>query len=301
MNAARLTCTGEKVIIMISALVDPFTFAFMQRGLVASLIVGIICSLIGCFVVIRSMAFLGDAMAHAILPGIAIAYILGSSLISGALIAAVVIALGIGFLSKQAKIKEDTAIGILFTAALAVGIAIMSTIRTFAIDLTHILFGNILGISNKDLIFIAAMGGVILILLIIFFKEFMIISFDPVFAFTQKIPVNFFNNFLLILLSLTIVISIQAVGVVLVTAMLVTPGAAAYLISKKLKQMMFISAGFGMLSSVAGLYLSYYANIASGSAIVLSATAIFLLVFLFSPSKGLLIKKIKSSVRRNQV
>jgi len=286
---------------MISALVDPFTFAFMQRGLVASLIVGIICSLIGCFVVIRSMAFLGDAMAHAILPGIAIAYILGSSLISGALIAAVVIALGIGFLSKQAKIKEDTAIGILFTAALAVGIAIMSTIRTFAIDLTHILFGNILGISNKDLIFIAAMGGVILILLIIFFKEFMIISFDPVFAFTQKIPVNFFNNFLLILLSLTIVISIQAVGVVLVTAMLVTPGAAAYLISKKLKQMMFISAGFGMLSSVAGLYLSYYANIASGSAIVLSATAIFLLVFLFSPSKGLLIKKIKSSVRRNQV
>jgi len=286
---------------MINALIDPFTFAFMQRGLVASLIVGIICSLIGCFVVIRSMAFLGDAMAHAILPGIAIAYILGSSLISGALIAAVVIALGIGFLSKQAKIKEDTAIGILFTAALAVGIAIMSTIRTFAIDLTHILFGNILGISNKDLIFIAAMGGVILILLIIFFKEFMIISFDPVFAFTQKIPVNFFNNFLLILLSLTIVISIQAVGVVLVTAMLVTPGAAAYLISKKLKQMMFISAGFGILSSVAGLYLSYYANIASGSAIVLSATAIFLLVFLFSPGKGLLIKKIKSSVRRSRI
>jgi ABC-type Mn2+/Zn2+ transport system permease subunit len=289
-----------KVIIMISWLIDPFTFAFMQRGLIAALIVGIICSLIGCFVVIRSMAFLGDAMAHAILPGIAIAYILGSSLIAGALIAAVVIALGIGFLSKQAKIKEDTAIGILFTAALAVGIAIMSTIRTFAIDLTHILFGNILGVSYKDVIFVAALGGVILVLLIIFFKEFMIISFDPVFAFTQKIKVNFFNNFLLILLSLTIVISIQTVGVVLVTAMLVTPGAAAYLISKKLKHMMFISAGFGILSSIAGLYLSYYANIASGSAIVLSATVIFLVVFLFSPGKGLLIKKIKSFVRKRQ-
>jgi len=286
---------------MISALIDPFTFAFMQRGLIAALIVGIICSLIGCFVVIRSMAFLGDAMAHAILPGIAIAYILGSSLISGALIAAVVIALGIGFLSKQAKIKEDTAIGILFTAALAIGIAIMSTIRAFAIDLTHILFGNILGVSNKDVIFVAAMGGVILILLIIFFKEFMIISFDPVFAFTQKIRVNFFNNFLLILLSLTIVISIQTVGVVLVTAMLVTPAAAAYLISRKLKQMMFISAGFGILSSIAGLYLSYYANIASGSAIVLSATAIFLVVFLFSPGKGLLIKKIRSFTRNRQI
>ena len=286
---------------MISAIIDPFAFAFMQRGLIASLIVGIICSLIGCFVVIRSMAFLGDAMAHAILPGIAIAYILGSSLISGALVAAVVIALGIGFLSKQAKIKEDTAIGILFTAALAVGIAIMSTIRTFAVDLTHILFGNILGVSSKDVIFVAAMGGAILVLLIIFFKEFMIISFDPVFAFTQKIPVNFFNNFLLILLSLTIVISIQIVGVVLVTAMLVTPGATAYLISKRLKHMMFISAGFGILSSVAGLYLSYYANIASGSAIVLSATAIFLIVFLFSPGKGLLVKKIKSFARKKPV
>ena len=301
MNAAPLTSISMKGLTMISAIIDPFTFAFMQRGLIAALIVGIICSLIGCFVVIRSMAFLGDAMAHAILPGIAIAYILGSSLILGALIAAVIIALGIGFLSKQAKIKEDTAIGILFTAALAVGIAIMSTIRAFAIDLTHILFGNILGVSNKDVIFVALMGGIILILLIIFFKEFMIISFDPVFAFTQKIRVNFFNNFLLILLSLTIVISIQTVGVVLVTAMLVTPGAAAYLISRKLKQMMFISAGFGILSSIAGLYLSYYANISSGSAIVLSATVIFLVVFLFSPGKGLLIKKIKSFARSRQV
>ena len=158
MNAVPLTSISMKGLAMISALIDPFTFAFMQRGLIAALIVGIICSLIGCFVVIRSMAFLGDAMAHAILPGIAIAYILGSSLILGALIAAVIIALGIGFLSKQAKIKEDTAIGILFTAALAVGIAIMSTIRAFAIDLTHILFGNILGVSNKDVIFVAVMG-----------------------------------------------------------------------------------------------------------------------------------------------
>jgi ABC-type Mn2+/Zn2+ transport system permease subunit len=300
MSAALLISIKTKVVLMFSWIINPFTFAFMQRGLIAALIVGIICSLIGCFVVIRSMAFLGDAMAHAILPGIAIAYKLGSSLISGALVAAIIIALGIGFLSKQAKIKEDTAIGILFTAALAAGIAIMSTIRTFAIDLTHILFGNILGVSSKDVIFVAALGAAILILLIIFFKEFMIISFDPVFAYTQKIKVNFFNNFLLILLSLTIVISIQVVGVVLVTAMLVTPGAAAYLISKKLKHMMFISAGIGILSSISGLYLSYYANIASGSAIVLSATAIFISVFLFSPGKGLLIKKIKSFVRNRK-
>ncbi|MCE5330097.1 metal ABC transporter permease, partial [bacterium] len=237
-------------------LIEPFTYSFMQRGLLAAIIVGIICSIIGCFVVIRSMAFLGDAMAHSILPGIAIAYIIGGNLFLGALIAAVVVALGIGFLSKQAKIKEDTAIGILFTAALAAGIAIMSTIRTFAVDLTHILFGNILGVNNKDIIFVAILGSLILILTAVFYKEFMIISFDPVFAYTQKIKVNFFNNLLLIMISFAIVISIQIVGVVLVAAMLVTPAAAAFLISKRLKNMMFISAGFGVLASISGLYLS---------------------------------------------
>jgi len=279
---------------MISWLTEPFLHPFMQRGLIVAIIVGIVCSIIGCFVVIRSMAFLGDALAHAILPGIAIAYILGGNLFTGALIAAVAVALGIGFLSRQAKIKEDTAIGILFTAALAVGIAIMSTIRTFAVDLSHILFGNILGVNYTDIIFVSVLGILILLLLFIFYKEFMIISFDPVFAYTRKIKVNFFNNLLLVMLSLTIVISIQTVGVVLVAAMLVTPGATAYLISKRLKNMMFISALFGILSSLAGLYLSYYANIASGAAIVICATAIFLFVFLFSPNKGLLIRKLRN-------
>lgn len=294
MNAIRQTSLEAKEYPMIKWLIEPFTYSFMQRGLLSAVIIGMICSVIGCFVVIRSMAFLGDAMAHSILPGIAIAYIIGANIFLGALIAAIIIALGIGFLSKQAKIKEDTAIGILFTAALAAGIAIMSTIRTFAVDLTHILFGNILGVSNKDIVFIAVLGGLILALIALFYKEFMIISFDPVFAYTQKIKVDFFNNLLLVMISFTIVISIQIVGVVLVAAMLVTPGAAAFLISKRLKNMMFISAGFGVLASVSGLYLSYYANIASGSSIVLCVTAIFLIIFLFSPSKGIFVRKIRN-------
>lgn len=294
MNAIRQTSIEAKEHPMIKWLIEPFTYSFMQRGLFSAVIIGIICSVIGCFVVIRSMAFLGDAMAHSILPGIAIAYIIGANIFLGALIAAIIIALGIGFLSRQAKIKEDTAIGILFTAALAAGIAIMSTIRTFAVDLTHILFGNILGVSNKDIVFIAVLGGLILVLIALFYKEFMIISFDPIFAYTQKIKVDFFNNLLLVMISFTIVISIQIVGVVLVAAMLVTPGAAAFLISKRLKNMMFISAGFGVLASISGLYLSYYANIASGSSIVLCVTAIFLIIFLFSPGKGILVRKIRN-------
>jgi len=279
-------------------IIEPFTHSFMQRGLIVALIVGIVCSIIGCFIVIRSMAFLGDALAHSILPGIAIAYIVKGNLFIGALIAAIVVSFGIGFLSKHPNIKEDTAIGILFTAAFAVGIAIMSTIKTFATDLSHILFGNILGVGFSDIIFVLVIAVIILLILFLFYKEFMIISFDPIFAYTRKIKVNFFNYLLLVMISLTIVISIQTVGVVLVAAMLVTPSATAYLISKRLKNMMIFSALFGILSSIIGLYLSYFANIASGAAIVICSTTIFLIVFLFSPSKGLLIKKLKKTLSK---
>ena len=159
---------------MLSWLLTPFTYEFMQRGLIASIIVGIICSVIGCYVVIRSMAFMGDAMAHAILPGVAIAYILNGSLTLGALVASIVIALGIGQLSKQGRLKEDTAIGILFSAFLALGILIISSIRTYAVDLSHILFGNILGVSRNDLIFTAVAGFIILLFIFILILSYLI-------------------------------------------------------------------------------------------------------------------------------
>ena len=272
---------------MIAWLLEPLTYSFMQRGFVAALIVGVLCSIVGCYVVLRSMAFLGDALAHAILPGVAIAYLLQINLVVGALGAGILVALGIGFFSRQGTLKEDTAIGILFTAALAVGVALISTIRSYATDLTHIMFGNILGISASDLWVIGGVSVAILIAVFIFYRPFLVLSFDPILAVTLRLPVQLLRNLLLILVALSIVVSIQAVGVALAAAMLVTPAATAYLLTRRLAPMMLISSCLGAVSSLAGLYISYYANIASGSAVVLTATGLFLLAFFFAPERGI--------------
>jgi ABC-type Mn2+/Zn2+ transport system permease subunit len=232
------------------------------------------------------MAFLGDALAHAILPGVAIAYLFGGNLLIGALVAAVVVALIIGFFSRGGVIREDTAIGILFAAALSLGVALISSIRTFAVDLTHILFGNILGVSPEDLLLVGLLSGLVLVILLALYRPFLVISFDPVLAKTLRLPAEGLRNLMLILLAVTIVVSMQTVGIGLVAAMLVTPAAAAYLLTRRLPTMMAVSALIGAASSVMGLYLSYYLNIASGAAIVLVATGFFLLAFFFSPRRG---------------
>jgi manganese/iron transport system permease protein len=271
---------------MLSWLVSPLTYAFMQRGLLASLMVGMLCAIIGCYVILRSMAFLGDAMAHAVLPGIAVAYLLKGNLMVGAVAAAVAVALGIGFFSRQGAVKEDTAIGILFAAALSLGVALISSIRTYAVDLTHILFGNVLGVSAGDLWLTAGLGILVLAAIAFFYKEFLVISFDPTLAATLRLRVGLFRNLMLVLLALTVVVSLQAVGVGLVSAMLVTPAATASLLTRRLPAMMAVSAAIGAFSSIVGLYLSYYVSIASGAAIVLVATGVFFIVFLFAPGKG---------------
>jgi ABC-type Mn2+/Zn2+ transport system permease subunit len=273
---------------MIEWLLMPLTYNFMQRGMVASVIVGVLCAVVGCYVVLRSMAFLGDAMAHAILPGVAIAYLLKGELLVGALVAAIVVALAIGLLTCQGALKEDTAIGILFAGALALGVALISTIKTYAVDLTHILFGNVLGVSETDLLLTGGLAVIVLATIVLLFKEFLVVSFDPVLAATLRLPTELLRNVLLILLALTIVVSMQTVGVGLVAAMLVTPAATAYLLTRRLAPMMLIAAGLGAFSSVAGLYASFYINIASGAAVVLIATLIFLVAFLFAPRQGVL-------------
>lgn len=269
-----------------SLLTTPLAYEFMQRGLLASLIVGVLCAVIGCYVVLRGMAFLGDAMAHAILPGVAVAYLLRGNLLIGAAVAAVIVALGIGYFARSGAVKEDTAIGILFAAALALGVLLISTIKTYAVDLTHILFGNVLGVSPQDLYATAGLALVVLVAIILLYKEFLVVSFDPVLAATLRLPAQALSNLLLVLLALTIVVSLQTVGVGLVAAMLVTPGATAYLLARRLSTMMLIAAGVGAFSSVTGLYLSFYLNVASGAAVVLVTTAVFLLVFLFAPRRG---------------
>lgn len=258
----------------------------MQRGFLAALLVGVLCSVVGVYIVLRGMAFLGDALAHAILPGVAIAYLLGGNLILGAFVASIAVAIGIGFFSNEGTIKEDTAIGILFSAAFALGVALISSIRTYAVDLSHILFGNVLGVSVNDLIFTAVLTVVILIIVAVNYKQFMVISFDPILATMMRLPVQFLRYLMLVMLGLTVVVSIQTVGVGLAAAMLVTPAASAYLLTRRLSSMMIVSAIIGAISSLVGLYISYYINIASGSAIVLTATFIFMLAFAFSPRRS---------------
>jgi len=267
-------------------LFDPLSYEFMQRGLLASVIVGVLCAVMGTYVVLRGMAFLGDAMAHAILPGVAIAYILRGDLLVGAGVAAVVIALSIGFFSREGTVKEDTAIGILFAAALSLGVALISTMQTYAVDLSHILFGNVLGVSSSDLLLIGGLSFLILLAVAVFYKQFLVISFDPVLAATLRLPAELLRNLMLVLLALTVVVSLQTVGVSLAAAMLVTPAATAYLLTRRLWPMMLVSASIGGLSSVVGLYLSYYLNIVSGSSIVLTATLFFLLAFLWKRVKS---------------
>ncbi len=260
-----------------SVLFEPLTYAFMQRGLFASVMVGILCAVMGTYVVLRGMAFLGDALAHAILPGVAVAYIFKGDLLIGAGIAAVAVALIVGIFTKDGAVKEDTAIGILFAAALSLGVALISAMQTYAVDLSHILFGDVLGVGASDLWLIGGLSLAILSATILLYKPFLVVSFDPILAATLRLPVDLLRNVMLVLLALTVVVSLQTVGVSLAAAMLITPAATAYLLTRRLLPMMFVSAAIGALSSIVGLYLSYYLNIVSGSAIVLTATLFFLL------------------------
>jgi len=260
-------------------LVAPLQYPFMVRGLLAAVMVGVVCAVVGTYVVLRGMAFFGDALAHSILPGVAVGYLVGGGargpLFWWALGTAVLASLGIGAISKQTKVREDTATGIIFAGAFALGIALISTARSYTVDLTHFLFGDVLGVSGGDLALIAIFGGIVLLTVTAFYKEFLVLSFDPVFAATMRLPARFFESLLLALIAVTIVVSLQTVGVALMVAMLVTPAATAYLLTKRVLPMMALAAVIAAVSGVVGLYLSYYIGIASGAAIVLTCTACF--------------------------
>ena len=264
---------------LFSLLLEPLNYAFMVRGILAALMVGAVCALVGTYVVLRGMAFFGDALAHAILPGIAAGYLIGGGarepLFWGALLAAVISSIGIGAVSKMTNLRQDTAIGIVFAGMFALGIALISTVRSYSVDLAHFLFGDVLGVSNGDLVRIAVLGGLVLVGVLLFYKEFLIISFDPLLATTLRLPRRWLEYLLLLMIAVTIVIALQTVGVALMVAVLVTPAAAAYLLTRRLPAMMALSALIASLSGMIGLYISYYANVASGAAIVLTCTLVF--------------------------
>ena len=267
----------------------PLQYEFMQRGMIAAVLVGIVCAVVGTYVVLRGMAFFGDALAHTILPGIALGYLVTGGarepLFWWALGTAIVAALGIGAISKNAEIREDTAIGIIFAGMFALGIALISTVRSYTVDLSHFLFGDILSVSTQSLWLILIFGGLVLLIIFAFYKEFTTLSFDPILAVTLRLPVSLLNNLLLTLIAVTVAVSLQTVGVALMVVMLVTLAATAYLLTHRLSTMMIFAAIFASLSGVIGLYFSYYLSIASGAAIVLTATVFFIIAFVWKKIK----------------
>jgi manganese/iron transport system permease protein len=255
----------------------------MLRGLLAAVMVGVVCATLGAYVVLRGMAFLGDALAHAILPGVAVGYLVGGGergpLFWWAMLTALLSALGIGAISRGTRIKQDTAIGIIFAGMFALGIALISTVRSYTADLTHFLFGDVLGVRDADLWRTGVFGGAVILTVVAFYKEFLVLSFDPILAATLRLPTRLLEYLLIVLIAVAIVVSLQTVGVALMVAMLVTPAATAYLLTRRLPLMMVLGAAIAALSGVIGLYLSFYLGIASGAAIVLTCTAFFALTW----------------------
>lgn len=264
---------------MADYLLDPLSFGFMQRGLAASVLVAVICGVLGSFVVLKGLAFIGDALAHASFGGVALSFVLGANIYIGAFVFAVATALGIGAISRRGLVSSDTAIGVFFAGTFALGILIISRVENYTTDLFGYLFGDVLSITRGDLWSIGILGILVLALVGIFYRQLLFVAFDPTVAAASGIPARAFEYLLLALLGATIVTAIQAVGIVLVVALLVTPAATAYLLTRRVHHMIGAAAALGSLSALLGIYLSYYADVASGAAIILVATAIFAAVF----------------------
>ncbi|MBM6638793.1 metal ABC transporter permease [Staphylococcus xylosus] len=272
---------------------DVFEFSFLQRALITSIVIGMICGVIGCFIVLRSLALMGDAISHAVLPGVAISYMMGINFFYGAVVFGVLAALGIGFVNQNSKIKSDSSIGIVFSSFLALGVLLITKAQS-SIDLTEILFGNVLTVKPEDRTITFIVVAIVLIVIIVFYKEFLLSSFDPTMAAASGLPVKFIHYTLMVLLTLVTVASLQTVGVILVVSLLITPASTAYLLTKRLSTMILTSALIGMVSSVIGLFFSVTFNLPSGVVIVLVLTIIFIITFFLAPKNGLLWKTIKS-------
>ncbi|QNY44214.1 metal ABC transporter permease [Staphylococcus aureus] len=258
-----------------------FTYQFLNRALITSIIVGIVCGTVGSLIVLRGLSLMGDAMSHAVLPGVALSFLFGIPMFVGALITGMIASIFIGYITSSSKTKPDAAIGISFTAFLASGIIIISLINTTT-DLYHILFGNLLAITNSAFLTTIVIGSIVLILIIIFYRPLMISTFDPTFSRMSGLNTTLLHYFVMLLLSLVTVASIQTVGIILVVALLITPASTAFLISKKLYSMMIIASLISVTSSIVGLYYSYIYNIPSGATIVLCTFVIYIITLFFT-------------------
>ena len=254
---------------------DFWQYAFMQRALVGGVMVGLLTAVIGVYVVLRGMSFIGAGVAHASFGGVALGFLMGVNPLWSAIAFCVAVAWGIGAVTRRGGIKEDTAVGIFFASTMAFGVLLIGLMRGYNMDLFSYLFGSILAITAADLKMVLVLGVLVLATVVLLYKEFLYITFDPETARVNGLPEPFLYYLLLALVALTVVVSIKVVGIVLVSALLVTPAASAYQLSRSFGKMMALSAVFGVLSVVVGLVLSYYLNTASGATVVLTATAIF--------------------------
>ncbi|HGA0000824.1 TPA: metal ABC transporter permease subunit [Streptococcus agalactiae] len=266
------------------------TYHFLQNAFITAIVIGIVAGAVGCFIILRSMSLMGDAISHAVLPGVAISFILGINFFIGAIVFGLLSSIIITYIKENSVIKGDTAIGITFSSFLALGIILIGLANSTT-DLFHILFGNILAVQDGDKYMTIIVGLIVLTLITIFFKELLLTSFDPVLAKSMGMRVSFYHYLLMILLTLVAVTAMQSVGTILIVALLITPAATAYLYVKSLRTMLFLSSALGAVASVLGLYIGYTFNIAAGSSIVLTSTFMFLLAFLFSPKQSLFKKK----------
>ncbi|NJK42111.1 MAG: metal ABC transporter permease [Acaryochloridaceae cyanobacterium SU_2_1] len=278
---------------MWNLLAEPLQASFMQRSLLTAVLVGIVCATVGCYLMVQRLALLGDAISHSVLPGLVIAYIIGVDIFLGAFIAGILSTVVIAWIHTQTQIKEDAAMGIVFSAFFALGITLITIVqKDNKIDLNHFLFGNILSVTSREVLNTLGITLLVLVVILLLYKELMLYTFDPIGAQAAGLPTNLLNFGLMVLIALTIVASLKAVGVILVLAMLITPGATAYLLVYRLHRMMILGAMIGVLSSITGMYLSYYYNLPSGPAIVLVAFIFFLAALLFSPSQGILTRSL---------
>ena len=275
----------------IGFLTHPMAFQFMQRGLIAALLVGVVCAVMGTFVVLKGLAFIGDAVSHATFPGLVIAYMVGAPLYVGGSIAAVAVSLAIGAVSRRGRLRFDTAVGVLFAGSFAFGILLFGTIKNYVADLIGYLVGNVLGIGVGDLIQVAILGAIVLVIVLVLRKELLFATFDPLGAAASGLPDAGLEYLLLALLGVTIVVSIQAVVIIMVVAMLVTPAATAQLIVVRFGQMMILGSVLAAVSAVIGLYASFYLNLASGASIVFVETMLFVVALVLGPRVGLLSRR----------
>ncbi|MCT4399132.1 metal ABC transporter permease [Lactococcus cremoris] len=269
-----------------------YEFHFLQNTLITAVVIGIVSGAVGCFIILRGMSLMGDAISHAVLPGVAISYILGINFFIGAIAFGLLSSLIITYIKNNSLIKGDTAIGITFSSFLALGIILIGVANS-STDLFHILFGNILAVQDIDKWLTIGVSIFVLIVIALFFKQLLITSFDPLMAKAIGMKVNFYHYLLMVLLTLVSVTAMQSVGTILIVAMLITPAATAYLYTNSLKKMLILSSSIGAISSVLGLFIGYTFNIAAGSSIVITSAIIFAVSFLISPKQNFIRKKVK--------